>query len=121
MNHNENSEKKDKNIKVVFILEDETEKVCYGYDGQTLLELAHENGLDYVLEGSCDHSLSCSTCHVILDDNWYDKSRNVCAQSPVEDALLDMAYAVTTTSRLGCQLVLSDEFDGMVVKVPTPL
>lgn len=135
-NSNSNSNNsKNRDIKVIFILNDE-EKVCFGYEGQTLLELAHENGMENELIGSCDHSLACSTCHVILEDSdevagangsigsassgesWYDKSVRLCEKSVREDDMLDLAFGVEKNSRLGCQIILNEELNGMIVRVP---
>ena len=66
-------------------------------EGETLLEVAHNNGID--LEGACESSLACSTCHVILDDEIYDSLEEPCEE---EEDLLDLAYGLTHTSRLGC-------------------
>lgn len=136
--HSNSNDSKNRNIKVIFILNEE-EKICFGYEGQTLLELAHENGMENELIGSCDHSLACSTCHVILEDSdgvagangsagtgesggssesWYDKSVRLCEKSVREDDMLDLAFGVEKNSRLGCQIILSEELDGMIVRVP---
>lgn len=66
-------------------------------EGETLLEVAHNNKIE--LEGACEQSLACSTCHVILPDDIYEK-----LNAPVEEEedLLDLAYGLTLTSRLGC-------------------
>ena len=66
-------------------------------EGETLLEVAHNNGID--LEGACESSLACSTCHVILEDGTYDRLEEPCEE---EEDLLDLAYGLTHTSRLGC-------------------
>ena len=69
--------------------------------GISILEAAHQNKID--LEGACESSLACSTCHVILEDNIYDK-----LNEPEDDEydLLDLAFGLTETSRLGCQIIL---------------
>ncbi|MDP6012998.1 MAG: ferredoxin family 2Fe-2S iron-sulfur cluster binding protein [Alphaproteobacteria bacterium] len=81
--------------------------------GQSLLEIAHANDLD--LEGSCEGSLACSTCHVIVDEAFYDKLPE---PTEDEDDMLDLAFALTHTSRLGCQIVMTDELDGLTVTLP---
>jgi len=67
------------------------------------------------IEGACEGSLACSTCHVIVDAEWFEKLGD-----PTEDEedMLDLAFGLEKTSRLGCQIVMSDELDGLVVKVP---
>ena len=67
------------------------------------------------IEGTCGGSLSCATCHVVLDADDY-----VRVGPPSEDEMdmLDLAFNVTETSRLGCQIKMSDELDGLTAKVP---
>lgn len=81
--------------------------------GLSLLEIAHRNKID--LEGSCEGSLACSTCHVIVDPSFFDL-----LDEPTEDEedMLDLAFGLTHTSRLGCQIIMSDELDGLVVTLP---
>jgi ferredoxin len=68
----------------------------FGDEGDHLLNVAHTNGVD--LEGACEASLACSTCHVILDNAVYD---TLPEPTDDEEDLLDMAYGLTPTSRLG--------------------
>lgn len=76
----------------------QTERVLVrAREGETLLEVAHNNGLE--LEGACESSLACSTCHVILQDEMFDALEEPCEE---EEDLLDLAYGLTATSRLGC-------------------
>lgn len=99
--------------KMTFILPDGTRKEVVGKEGESVLELAHFNGID--LEGACEGSLACSTCHVVVDPEFYDK-----LEEPTEDEedMLDLAFALTHTSRLGCQIDLTSELDGLVVTLP---
>ena len=98
--------------KIVFVEPDGTEKEFEVADGLSVLEAAHKNGID--LEGACEGSLACSTCHVILEDDWFDK-----LDEPSEEDMLDLAFGLTETSRLGCQIIMSDELDGLRVKLPS--
>lgn len=66
-------------------------------EGESLLDVAHNNGID--LEGACESSLACSTCHIILEPAIYDSLGEPCEE---EEDLLDLAYGLTHTSRLGC-------------------
>ena len=66
-------------------------------EGESLLDVAHNNGVE--LEGACESSLACSTCHVVLSDPIYDDLEEPCEE---EEDLLDLAYGLTHTSRLGC-------------------
>ena len=81
--------------------------------GLSVLEIAHRNDID--LEGACEGSLACSTCHVIVDQAYFDR-----LNEPTEDEedMLDLAFALTHTSRLGCQIIMREELDGLVVTVP---
>lgn len=82
--------------------------------GLSVLEIAHQNNID--LEGACEGSLACSTCHVIVDPEWYDTLPE--AQEEEED-MLDLAFGLTHTSRLGCQIIMKEELDGLVVTLPS--
>ena len=81
--------------------------------GLSVLEIAHRNGID--LEGACEGSLACSTCHVIVDKEWYDLLPEA---SDDEEDMLDLAFGLTHTSRLGCQIVMTDELDGLTGALP---
>jgi 2Fe-2S ferredoxin len=81
--------------------------------GLSVLEIAHMHGVD--IEGACEGSLACSTCHVIVDAAWFKK-----LDQPTEDEedMLDLAFGLTRTSRLGCQIVMTKALDGLVVTLP---
>ena len=83
-------------------------------EGESLLEVAHNNGVD--LEGACESSLACSTCHVILEDHIYDALEEPCEE---EEDLLDLAYGLTLTSRLGCQIKVDRTMEEMTVRLPS--
>ena len=100
--------------KVVFVDTDGKEKVVDGEIGLSILEIAHKNGID--LEGACEGSLACATCHIILDKLYFDQLED---PSEEEEDMLDLAFGLTHTSRLGCQIILTDELDGIRVKIPS--
>jgi 2Fe-2S ferredoxin len=81
--------------------------------GLSVLEIAHRHDVD--IEGACEGSLACSTCHVIVDPAWIAR-----LSKPTEDEedMLDLAFGLEKTSRLGCQIVMTGELDGLVVKLP---
>ena len=81
--------------------------------GDTLLTVAHKNDID--IEGACEGVLACSTCHLIIDPDWYGK---LMPSEDDEDDMLDLAFGLTQTSRLGCQIEVTDELDGLVVSLP---
>lgn len=82
--------------------------------GLSVLEIAHQN--DISLEGACEGSLACSTCHVIVDDKYFSMLPEA---TDDEEDMLDLAFGLTHTSRLGCQIIMSDELDGLTVKLPS--
>ncbi|HYM31053.1 MAG TPA: ferredoxin family 2Fe-2S iron-sulfur cluster binding protein [Candidatus Cybelea sp.] len=81
--------------------------------GLSVLEIAHKNKID--LEGACEGSLACSTCHVVVAPEYYDKLREA---SEAEEDMLDLAFGLTHTSRLGCQILITEELDGLTVTLP---
>jgi 2Fe-2S ferredoxin len=99
--------------KMVFVERDGTRKEVEAPLGLSVLEIAHRNSVD--IEGACEGSLACSTCHVIVDGAWFAK-----LAKPTEDEedMLDLAFDLQETSRLGCQLIMTDALDGLVVKLP---
>jgi ferredoxin, 2Fe-2S len=99
--------------KMTFVLRDGTAKEVEAPLGLSILEVAHRNSID--IEGACEGSLACSTCHVIVDKAWYDK---LAAATEDEEDMLDLAFGLTRTSRLGCQVVINEALDGLVVSLP---
>jgi len=99
--------------RMVFIERDGTRKEVEAPLGLSLLEIAHRNGID--LEGACEGSLSCSTCHVVVEPEWYDMLPEA---SEDEEDMLDLASGLTKTSRLGCQIRITEELDGLTVRLP---
>ena len=90
--------------------------VFEGYEGDNLMDMAMEHPLlQTYIECACGGKMACSTCHVILSPEHYAQ---IAAPVPAEEDMLDLAYGLSDTSRLGCQIVLSKEMDGMVVTVP---
>ncbi len=102
-----------KHVHVVFVRKDGSEKEVEGRVGQNLLRLAQKN--DVELEGACECSIACSTCHVVLDGDVFD---NLPEASEEEEDMLDQAFGLTETSRLGCQIVLDESMEGMKVVLP---
>ncbi len=100
--------------KVTFVLHDGSEKVVDAPNGISLLEVAHKN--DISLEGACEGSLACSTCHVVVDEAFYN---GLPPASDDEEDMLDLAFGLTHTSRLGCQIMMNDSLDGLKVKLPS--
>ena len=87
-----------------------------GVEGENLLDVVMNNNLDLDGFGACEGTLACSTCHLILKQTDYDG-----LPSPPSDEeldMLDLAYGLTETSRLGCQVYLTKKLDGLEVEVP---
>jgi 2Fe-2S ferredoxin len=99
--------------RVTFIERDGRRREVEAPLGLSLLEIAHKNGID--IEGACEGSLACSTCHVIVDPEWYDLLKEA---SEDEEDMLDLAFGLTATSRLGCQIIITEELDGLIVRLP---
>lgn len=103
-------------IKVTYVSSDgKAERVCYGRSGQDLMRLAHANDVD--LEGACEGACACSTCHVIIQDPVV--YRRLPEPSDDENDMLDLAFGLTPTSRLGCQVKLTPDLDGLRVQLPS--
>lgn len=83
-------------------------------EGLSVLEIAHKHGVD--IEGACEGSLACSTCHVIVDPAWFSR-----LAKPTEDEedMLDLAFGLEKTSRLGCQIVMTSALNGLIVRLPS--
>jgi 2Fe-2S ferredoxin len=81
--------------------------------GLSVMEIAHRHEID--LEGACEGSLACSTCHVVVAQEWFDLLPDAADD---EEDMLDLAFGLTKTSRLGCQIRMSEELDGLVVTLP---
>lgn len=99
-------------VKIIFICNGEKKEFNVPI-GTTVLEAARINNIE--LEGACEGSLACSTCHVIVDSDYYKKLE---ASSEDEEDMLDLAFGLTPTSRLGCQIVMTKELDGLILTVP---
>ena len=102
-------------VKLVFLMPDGvTQRDVEAEAGLSLLEVARAQGLDEI-EGACEGAMACSTCHVIFEDADYDKLAD---PSEAEEDMLDIAYGARPTSRLGCQVIVSDALDGVRIKLP---
>ncbi|WP_034959381.1 2Fe-2S iron-sulfur cluster-binding protein [Erythrobacter longus] len=100
-------------IKVTFIDPKGAPVPCEGEVGDNLLKLGQAAGLP--LEGTCEGQMACSTCHVIVAAEWFEK---LAQASEEEEDMLDFAAGARRTSRLSCQIDVTQEMDGLTVKVP---
>ncbi len=99
--------------RVVFVSPDGTRREIDAPSGKTILEIAWDNDVD--IEGACEGVMACSTCHVIVRGDWFDKLDE---PSEDEDDMLDLAWGVCPTSRLGCQITLTEDLDGIELALP---
>ena len=100
--------------KMVFISADgEERREVEAPLGLSVMEVAHRHGVD--IEGACEGCMACSTCHVIVEPDWF---RRLTPASEDEEDMLDLAFGLTKTSRLGCQITITEALDGLVVRLP---
>ena len=90
-----------------------TAHVLQGTPGESLMQLARAAGLPVL--GECNGSLACATCHVIVAPPWAER---LAPPGDDEEAMLDTVFDLTPTSRLSCQIRLSDALDGISVALP---
>lgn len=100
--------------KVTFIAPDGTAFPVDAPTGQTVMESAVQNGVPGI-EAECGGACACATCHVYVDEAWEPKTGG---PEVMEEDMLDFAYDVQPNSRLSCQIRMSEELDGLVVRVP---
>lgn len=99
--------------KVTFVTRDGEEKTVEAPVGLSVMEIAKRNDID--IEAACEGSLACATCHLIIDPDWFERTGEI---SEDEEDMLDMAFGLKATSRLSCQIRMSDDLDGLRVFVP---
>lgn len=99
--------------KITFIEKDGKETEVDAPLGLSVMEISHKHGID--IEGACGGCLACATCHVVVKPEWYGKLDE---KKEEEDDMLDLAFDLKKTSRLGCQILMTEELDGLVVALP---
>ncbi len=100
-------------IRIAFITGEGTRVEATAAPGDVLLDVAQAAGMP--LEGTCEGQMACSTCHVIVPPVWFDKLPPAVED---EEDMLDLAAGACRTSRLSCQIVLSEALDGIEVRIP---
>ena len=100
-------------MKVYFTTARDEVVAAEGAPGDSLLRLAQAAGMP--LEGTCEGQMACSTCHVLVAAEWFDR---LPPASEEEEDMLDLAAGARRTSRLACQIVLGEELDGLKVSIP---
>ena len=101
-------------IKITFVDSEGTARTVEAEEGSTVMENAIRNGIPGI-EAECGGACSCATCHVYVDEAWSD---TVGPPSSMEEDMLDFAFDVRPTSRLSCQIKVTEALDGLVVTTP---
>ncbi len=100
--------------RIVFVEPDGARREVDAPLGHSILQIAWDNKID--IEGACEGAMACSTCHVIVAPEWFEKLEEA---SEDEEDMLDLAFGLKPTSRLGCQIIITEALDGMVVNLPS--
>lgn len=100
--------------KITFIEQDGTPHEVEAEVGMTVMEAAVKNSVPGI-EAECGGACSCATCHVYVDNEWREKTGQ---PDEMEEDMLDFAFDVRDSSRLSCQIKVTEELDGLVVTVP---
>ncbi|XP_068625955.1 adrenodoxin-like protein 2, mitochondrial [Battus philenor] len=103
-------------VKITFVLNDGKRLETEANVGDTLLDVVVNNDLNIEGFGACEGTVTCSTCHVILKPEDYERLPE--EASDEERDMLDLAYGLTDTSRLGCQVTITKDMEGLEVQVP---
>ena len=101
--------------KITYISDDKKTNTVEVQNGLTVMEGAIQNDISGI-DADCGGGMSCATCHVYVDENWLDKLPQ---KEDGEEDMLDMAFEPKKNSRLSCQLIVSDELDGLIVNTPS--
>ena len=100
--------------KITYITQDNQSHTIEVQNGLTVMEGAVQNDIPGI-DADCGGSMACATCHVYVKEDWFNK---VPSKTEGEDDMLDQAYEPKKNSRLSCQLIISDELDGLIVNLP---
>lgn len=100
-------------VKITYIDPSGKEHTVLAEIGKNLMDIAHDNNIE--LEGACGGELACSTCHLVFEKDVYDA---LPPKTDEEEDMLDLAFELTETSRLGCQIKVNKELEGMNVRIP---
>ncbi|KAH8324018.1 hypothetical protein KR074_007255 [Drosophila pseudoananassae] len=106
-------------VNVTFVRANGDKIKASGKVGDSLLDVVVNNSVDLDGFGACEGTLTCSTCHLIFKTNDYEKLPDKPGDEELD--MLDLAYELTDTSRLGCQITLSKDMDGLEVHVPSTI
>ena len=101
--------------KIIFNTHDNKTHTIEVQNGLTVMEGAVQNDIPGI-DADCGGGMACATCHVYVSDDWTDK---LPAKDDGEEDMLDMAFEPKKNSRLSCQIIVSDELDGLIVNIPS--
>ena len=101
--------------KITYIEHNKKSHVIEVSNGLTVMEGAVQNNISGI-DADCGGSCACATCHVYVDEKWFNKLPN---KEDAEEDMLDMAFEPNKSSRLTCQITVIDDLDGLVVKMPS--
>ena len=104
----------DSMAKITFIEKSGAEHVVDAAEGASVMEAAVKNTVPGI-DADCGGACACATCHVYIDDAWTEK---VGKPETMEESMLDFAYEPKPTSRLSCQITVSKDLDGLIVRLP---
>lgn len=100
--------------KITYITHDDQKFEIEAATGTTVMENAIKNSVPGI-EAECGGACACATCHLYIDESWTEK---VGAPEAMEEDMLDFAWEMQASSRLSCQVKVTDELDGLVVRIP---
>ena len=100
--------------KITYIEHDGTSHTIDARPGQSVMEGAVKNNIPGI-DADCGGACACATCHVYVDDAWTDKTGKA---SVMEESMLDFAAELQPNSRLSCQIIVRDDLDGLIVRMP---
>ena len=100
--------------KITYITHDNQNHTIDVKNGLTVMEGAVQNNIPGI-DADCGGGMACATCHVYVKEEWFDK---ISAKEDGEEDMLDMAFEPKKNSRLSCQIIVSDELDGLIVNLP---
>ena len=101
--------------KITYITSDTKSHTVDVENGLTVMEGAVQNDIPGI-DADCGGGMACATCHVYVTEDWFDKLPK---KEDGEEDMLDMAFEPKKNSRLSCQLIVSDELDGLTVNIPS--
>ena len=100
--------------KITYITHEEQKQTVEVQNGLSVMEGAVQNDIPGI-DADCGGGMACATCHVYVNENWFDK---ITPKEDGEEDMLDMAFEPKKNSRLSCQLIVSDDLDGLIVNIP---